>query len=749
MSTKQNRQMTLVDFTSDGSPENFKTFIGKNRANLHLLHNALYSLILTVSGLKIVADQATYEGLAKKYPGFDGTVRTVLADLVAKVRADKKYVVTEAEIEQAVATAKTKFEESALSPALTFLTFAPLSSTQLMNLVGEDEAHLKKMSAAIGSLPLYIKSGRVVTDYKAFSALTTADRMRLQFAFSTLEGQALNNFNITSGLVANVIDRMNRVQNIGMKSIAMRTTSGMQIDIKEACPSDLEGHRLINPIIRNETSEDPEFKPRRILSFKDAGMDILRLISNHGGVHLNRFADATECAISVEKNCVTLIGDQGKTKEACLKLALFTKELDKQGVRSAEGVAAVLSYALGEMKADALAQKLATPANDLSKDHNRGKSALLAASPISFSDAKCVKTLAQLTINRWLPKSPNQAFFIDCLEDDNRHYVVVQGPAGTGKTGLCLQAAMDKLVRSYRGEEKNPISKLIITKPHETRAIEKFGALRGDANEKMAPTMKSYFDHLYTMVSPVRKNGTIDFQAGHDFIDQLIEAEIIEIVPIPFLRGNSYANACVVLDEGQNAGVKGINTFLTRIGENSKCIVMGDLGQSDIADIYEGERWTRVSQNLSVDDKGLVHLTVHDGRELVLEKHENVAFFRKAEDGSGLVLAKAKNGFSNLLLTQCETPDFSFVAMREYDIQRRDAIRRMLLAERAFSVPCQSEGSGDPIGKKGLFYFSKEKLLEMEQQEMENLRTKTQSDVGTLRDNVVRIHSAIVAPGQG
>lgn len=160
-----------------------------------------------------------------------------------------------------------------------------------------------------------------------------------------------------------------------------------------------------------------------------------------------------------------------------------------------------------------------------------------------------------------IPKSINQEKYIVALLDDSIEIVVVSGPAGTGKTYLAMQAAI-KALRS--GE----CSQIILTRPAVAVDDEKHGFLPGDLNAKMEPWTRPLLDVL-------KEHYTVKD------IQQMLENQIIEIVPLAFCRGRNFKNSYVILDESQNATPNQLKMLMTRIGIGSKIVITGDIMQSD------------------------------------------------------------------------------------------------------------------------------------------------------------------------
>jgi len=139
------------------------------------------------------------------------------------------------------------------------------------------------------------------------------------------------------------------------------------------------------------------------------------------------------------------------------------------------------------------------------------------------------------------------------------------GPAGVGKTYLSVHRALREL-----GNKENHIDGIVIVKPLVEAAGEKIGFLPGDVEEKTAPWMMSFYYNMEQII-------------GKQRLQVLKDSGVVEVMPLAFMRGITLANKFVILDEAQNATPEQIKMFVTRIGEDSKYIITGDLEQSDIA----------------------------------------------------------------------------------------------------------------------------------------------------------------------
>jgi len=157
------------------------------------------------------------------------------------------------------------------------------------------------------------------------------------------------------------------------------------------------------------------------------------------------------------------------------------------------------------------------------------------------------------------PRTTNQGYYISDI--DRCDLIFGMGDAGTGKTFIATRKACEAL-------KSREVEKIIVTRPMVT-AEEDMGFLPGEPEDKFAP----YF-------APVRE--ILDKTLGASHVDNLIRLKKIEIAPIAFLRGHTFENAFVIFDEAQNTTPGQMKLFLTRIGEGTKAVVCGDLGQVDI-----------------------------------------------------------------------------------------------------------------------------------------------------------------------
>ena len=175
-------------------------------------------------------------------------------------------------------------------------------------------------------------------------------------------------------------------------------------------------------------------------------------------------------------------------------------------------------------------------------------------------DIKGIKNLKTLS-NLYNPKSRNQELYVKNLNDPNVKIIIAVGPAGTGKTLLACNQAMQEFKKGF-------INKIIITRPVVPVEEEEIGFLPGNINKKMDPWMRPIFDIFN------------DYYNNKE-LENMLYNNIIEISPLAFMRGRTFKNAYIIADEMQNSSPNQMKMLTTRIGDGSKMIITGDLKQSD------------------------------------------------------------------------------------------------------------------------------------------------------------------------
>ncbi len=183
----------------------------------------------------------------------------------------------------------------------------------------------------------------------------------------------------------------------------------------------------------------------------------------------------------------------------------------------------------------------------------------LADQPFEASGGKpadiAIKTPKRLVVAR----SPGQVAYVKALQEYEMTFGL--GPAGTGKTYMAVACALNMM-------QKGRVERLILSRPA-VEAGERLGFLPGDLKEKVDPYLRPLYDALYEMLPG-------------DRVLKKLEGGEIEVAPLAFMRGRTLSDAFIILDEAQNTTPMQMKMLLTRMGENSRMVITGDLSQVDL-----------------------------------------------------------------------------------------------------------------------------------------------------------------------
>ena len=157
------------------------------------------------------------------------------------------------------------------------------------------------------------------------------------------------------------------------------------------------------------------------------------------------------------------------------------------------------------------------------------------------------------------PRSPNQAAYVREMRTNDMVFGL--GPAGTGKTFLAVALGVSMLIEGR-------VERIVLSRPA-VEAGERLGFLPGDVREKVDPYMRPLYDALY-------------YTLPADQVAKYLDAGVIEIAPLAFMRGRTLADAFIILDEAQNTTRVQMKMLLTRMGESSRMVITGDLSQIDL-----------------------------------------------------------------------------------------------------------------------------------------------------------------------
>jgi len=208
---------------------------------------------------------------------------------------------------------------------------------------------------------------------------------------------------------------------------------------------------------------------------------------------------------------------------------------------------------------------------------------------MSFSSFS--KTALKSTFLFHKPITSNQKIYSELLSDETKQLIIVNGPAGTGKTLLACSKAIQDL-------QQSKIDKIVLTRPLITVEEEEMGFLPGNMVLKMDPWTKPIMDIFEMYYNPKA-------------LQEMIHNKVIEICPLGFMRGRTFKKCFILADEMQNSSPNQMLMLTTRLGENTKLVVMGDINQTDVKNTdngfldiinkYQDYKKFHVNSTLSID----------------------------------------------------------------------------------------------------------------------------------------------------
>jgi phosphate starvation-inducible PhoH-like protein len=205
------------------------------------------------------------------------------------------------------------------------------------------------------------------------------------------------------------------------------------------------------------------------------------------------------------------------------------------------------------------------------------------------------------------PKTDGQHKYIKAIEQNTITFGI--GPAGTGKTFLAMSKALEALASKQVG-------RIILTRPA-VEAGERLGYLPGDLLSKVDPYLRPLFDALNTLLEAKS-------------VSELLEDGIVEVAPLAYMRGRTLDDSFVILDEAQNTTSEQMKMFLTRLGQNSKMCITGDVTQIDLPTRVPSGLLKAVKILKDVDSIEVCRLTHKD-----VVRHKIVSSIIKAYDRAG------------------------------------------------------------------------------------------------------------------
>ena len=206
------------------------------------------------------------------------------------------------------------------------------------------------------------------------------------------------------------------------------------------------------------------------------------------------------------------------------------------------------------------------------------------------SDRQSIQNLTPVDGGRHVrPRTDGQARYVRAMQENDLTFSI--GPAGTGKTFLAVGMAVNLL-------RQGQVKRIVLVRPA-VEAGERLGFLPGDIVAKVNPYLRPLFDALNDMMVP-------------DQVKRYMENDIIEIVPLAYMRGRTLNQAVIILDEGQNTTIPQMKMFLTRMGNGSKIIVTGDITQVDLPRQMRSGLIDAVHRLRDLDQIAIIYLNESD-----------------------------------------------------------------------------------------------------------------------------------------
>lgn len=213
------------------------------------------------------------------------------------------------------------------------------------------------------------------------------------------------------------------------------------------------------------------------------------------------------------------------------------------------------------------------------------------------------------------PRTEGQRRYVETIR--NHDIVFCIGPAGTGKTYIAVAMALSRL-------REGKYQKIVLARPA-VEAGEKLGFLPGDIEEKVNPYLRPIYDALEDMMD-------------YSLLRKYLERDIIEVVPLAFMRGRTLSRAFIILDEAQNCTLTQMKMFLTRLGEHSKAVITGDITQIDLpreipSGLVHACRLFRNIEGIAVVSLSKRDIVRHKLVHYIVEAYERYENREKAQEG--------------------------------------------------------------------------------------------------------------------
>jgi|GEM_PF-6530093 len=445
----------------------------------------------------------------------------------------------------------------------------------------------------------------------------------------------------------------------------------------------LEDSPVFEDYITQTACSDPSVQPCQTIHFLKSGRSAyLRLVEDNG-YYLRRIRDRIgDLSTATEGRKLPKITVQGSSNKFAVFLndvITFCHLVAQHRYKKNEHLDMVLKCVSGEIKPEQLPPAKPT---SYAADNNTGNGKTAKEKKLKF-------TPAAMTVNELTPRTENQERYVKLLDDNRYEAVMAQGPAGTGKTRLLLQTLLRRIRDHYRGVPSEKYGKLILSMPlvYDGRDL---GAMPGTLAQKTNMWFETYYKHLARILAPQTPRGDYDLRAGTADLYELISQGIIEIAPLETLYGKSFEGAFVVLDEAQRTHPEQMITFMTRIEENSRMFIIGDLEQQGLHkdnnnhNRQKGQAFL-LPNIVSIDQDGVVEIKKF-GRTVSVGFHKDIGHFVMGSKPGVVEKVYPLNGFAQALMLYSGSPRIACTSLNFSDIQRSGVGRDLLMLHRGLRI---------------------------------------------------------------
>jgi phosphate starvation-inducible PhoH-like protein len=270
--------------------------------------------------------------------------------------------------------------------------------------------------------------------------------------------------------------------------------------------------------------------------------------------HLRRIREVLDVDITHRNGEIHVAGEEGAVALATEAIEQLKALVERKGVVGPDDVSEVLARVTGDQSIE-------------------------VHTPIDIVHA----------VRQIRPRTAGQARYTQAIRQHDLVFAI--GPAGTGKTYLAVAMAVEAL-------KHQTIRKIVLVRPA-VEAGENLGFLPGDLQAKINPYLRPLLDALHEMID-------------YDQIKRYMEQDVIEVIPLAYMRGRTLNDAFIILDEAQNTTVSQMKMFLTRMGDGSKIVVSGDVTQVDLPQHARSGLYDAMERLKNIDGVAFINLTKAD-----------------------------------------------------------------------------------------------------------------------------------------